>query len=221
MSARRTNPLIKTAAALVVVAGLGFLFVRSVRDTRAEPYTVVRTHLQRWTVSIEPASTPTTPMLVLRASPDLAAALFRQVFARMAESLNAPAVPVVPLVLQDEYERAFAGRVPPEMLAAAAREEGLESTAFEPRCLAYKRESAPGVTRQVYAVLFDAPGFTRFRQRIAALAGARSGTAAMFEPDALSPVLFVGASEPAFNRWLPLRLDPHRDCIAAIAISDQ
>ena len=218
---RRTNPLIKIVVALALLAGVGFLFVRSVRDTRAEPYTIDRTRLQQWTVTIEPASTPTAPMLSLRVSPELASSLFRQVFTRMAESLNAPAVPAVPLVLQDEFARAFLGRVTPEALADAARQAGLESSVLEPRCMAYKRESAPGVTRQVYVVLFDAPAFTRFRAQIAALVNTRSDAAAVFEPAALSPVLFVGSSEPAFNRWLPLRLDPQRDCVAPIVVSDQ
>ena len=93
---------IRAAAAVAIVAALGVLFVRSVRDTRAEPYVAERIHLQGWTVSIEPAATPTSPLLALRASPELARSLFRQVFTRMAESLNAPAVPVVPLLLQDE-----------------------------------------------------------------------------------------------------------------------
>ena len=77
------------------------------------------------------------------------------------------------------------------------------------------------MTRQVYAVLFDAPAFTRFRQHLAALANAGRQTAAAFDADALSPLLFVGASEPAMNRWLPMRLDPQRDCLAAIAVNDR
>ena len=36
----RTNPLIKIVVALIVLAGLGFLFMRSVRDVRSQPYKV-------------------------------------------------------------------------------------------------------------------------------------------------------------------------------------
>ncbi|MGH9174470.1 MAG: hypothetical protein ACRD1H_08935 [Vicinamibacterales bacterium] len=210
------RPLIKILVAFAVLAAVAVLFVRSVQDTRAEPYIVEQGQLQGWTVTLESASTPTAPMLLLRASPELASSLFRQVFSRMAESLNAPAVPGVPLVLQDEFERAFAGRVTHEVLAEAARQAGLESSALEPRCMAHKRESAPGVTRQLYMVLFESPAFTRFREHIATLVSPDG--AAVFDPAALSPVLFVGASEPAFNRWLPQRVDPERDCIAAISI---
>ena len=208
---------LKILVGFAVLALVAFFFVRSVRDTRAEPYTIDRTQLKQWTVTIESASTPTAPMLSLRASPELASLLFRQVFARVAESLSAPAVPVVPLVLQDEFQRAFAGRVTPEALADVARRAGLESSILEPRCMAYKRESAPGVTRQLYVVLFDAPAFARFREQIATLVNAGSGTAAVFDPAALSAVLVVGSSEPTFNRWLPLRLDPQSDCVAPIS----
>ena len=37
-----------------------------------------------------------------------------------------------------------------------------------------------------------------------------------FEPDALSPVLFVASTDPSFDHWMPLRADPKTDCVAAI-----
>ncbi len=214
--AGRVHPVIKGLIVLAVLAGLGLLFVRSARETRAEPYTVDRAQLQGWIIAIDSPSMPTAPMLSLRASPVMASALFRQLFTRLAESLSAPAVPVVPLVLQDEFARAFAGRVTVEALADHARQAGLEASPLEPRCLVSRRESAPGVTRQVHVVLFDAPAFTRFRERIAALTG---GGPALFDPHALSPILVVAASDPSFQRWLPLQLDPERDCVAGIEMS--
>lgn len=216
MMSARVHPAVKVLIALAVIAGLGLLFVRSARETRAAPYTVDRAHLQGWTVAVDSPTMPTAPVLSLRASPVMASALFRQLFTRLAESLSAPAAPAVPLLLQDEFTRAFAGRVTLETLAEHAREAGLEASPLEPRCLVSRRESAPGVTRQLHVVLFDAPAFTRFRERIAGLAG---GGPALFDAGALSPILVVAGSDPAFERWLPLSLDPARDCVAPIETS--
>ena len=37
-----------------------------------------------------------------------------------------------------------------------------------------------------------------------------------YDPWALSPVLFIAASDPAFSRWLPFRADPEADCLAPV-----
>ena len=213
----RSNLLLKIVVALGVLAGVGFLFIRSVRSTRSEPYTIKGEHLRGWTVALEPAPGPTAPMLVLEPPPDLPRAVFHQIFARAMESLNAPTSGGIPLVLQGEFDRVFAGRVTPDALVAAAHTAGLGSAAMEARCLAYRRISEPGSTRQVYFVLFNAPAFTRFREQIGTLVD-RAASGADFDPAALSPVLFVAASDPGFNRWLPLRADPGADCVAPIAI---
>jgi hypothetical protein len=94
---------------------------------------------------------------------------------------------------------------------------GLESPTFEPRCMAHRRVSQPGTTRQVYFVLFEWPAFDEFRRRL--LRRMRdTGSAAAFDPAALSPVLIVAASDAAFSRWLPLRANADEDCFAPIAV---
>lgn len=206
----------KVVVALGVLAGLGVLFVRSVRDARSAPYTIEPERLRNWTVVFEPVSSPTEPVLALRPPPELAIELFRQVFARSMESLSAPSPAAIPLLLQGEFDRAFAGRVTPDALVTAARNAGLESTTFEPRCLAYRRVSEPGVTRQLYFVVFDAPAFERFREHIGALRGGDAAPRADFDPAAISPVVIIAASEPTVGRWLPLRADPPIDCVAPI-----
>ena len=144
----------------------------------------------------------------------LAGNLFRQVFSRAGESLNAPGVPSIPLLLQSEFDSAFASRTTLDALLASARAAGLESTPFEPRCMGYRRESARGVNRQLYFVLFDAPAFARFREQLAAGAGAPFDTAA------LSPVLFIATSGATFDQWLPFRGDPQADCLAPLVSTD-
>lgn len=214
----RSKSLLKVALLVAVAAGLGFLFIRSAQSTRSEAYTVGRDLLRNWTVSFDPAASATAPVLVLRPPAELVSGLFRQVFSRTMESLSSPTEPEIPLVLKGEFDRAFAGRVTPEALIAAARSAGLDSGSLVPRCLAYRRVSEPGTTRQLYFVLFDAPVFERFRLQIAALREGQPVPTSVFDPAALSPVLIIGASDSAFNRWLPLRADPNADCLAPIKI---
>ena len=205
---------IKVGVALVALAGLGFLFMRSVTSTRAEPYTVQPAHLRNWTLALDSAAGPREPLLVLQPPADLVNDLFNQVFKRAMESMNPPAAAGIPLVLRDEYERAFAGRVTPDALLAAARAAGLDRLALVPRCLAHRRISDPGANQQLYFVVFDLPEYARFRQQVAALLG--GGARADFEPEAQSPVLFIAAAESTFQRWLPLRANPQADCVAPI-----
>jgi hypothetical protein len=201
---------------VLVVAALGilgFLFLRSVDSTRAAPYTVSAAHLQNWTFAIEPGNAPNSVLLAMRPPREMNATLFRQLFTRHAESFNSPVVPFVPLLLQDEFNRSFAGQKRSEELLAAARAAGLDQSPLTPRCMGYRRESAPGVTRQLYFVMFDAPAYTRFRQQIAAMALPDTG----FNPAALTPVMFVAASDENFNQWLPLRAE-EGDCVAPVSV---
>jgi hypothetical protein len=212
--------LVKVAVALVVLTGLGFLFLRSVRSTRAEPYLVQADLLRNWTLALDPAAGPREPMLLLRPPAALVDGLFKQVFKRAMESMNAPAAAGIPLLLADEYARAFAGRVTAEALLAAAQRTGLDRSAPVPRCLAHRRDSDSRANRQLYFVIFDLPGLATFRREVAALSGG-GATAATFDPDALSPVLFVAVAESTFARWMPLRADAQADCVAPIEIASQ
>ena len=201
---------------VLTIAALGllaFMFLRSVDSTRAAPYTIAPAHLQNWTFAIEPGNAPNSVLLAMRPPREMNATLFRQLFSRHAESFNSPVVPFVPLLLQDEFNRSFAGQKSSEELLAVARAASLGQSALTPRCMGYRRESAPGVTRQLYFVLFDAPAYTRFRQQLAAMALPDTG----FDPSALTPVMFVAASDENFNQWLPLRAQ-ESDCVAPVSV---
>jgi hypothetical protein len=208
--------LLKILVAIAVAALVAYLFVRSLQSTRSEPYTVRADQLRGWAIAIEPPGSGSGAALALRPPPGLPPALFKQVFERAMESLSAPGMPGMPLVLRQEFELAFAGRVTAELLAETARAAGLESAALEPVCLAHRRVSEPGVSRQLYYALFTSAAFVTFRQRAATLLDAAGSGRDAFDPGALTPMLFVGASDPAFARWLPLRADPARDCLAPI-----
>jgi hypothetical protein len=208
--------LTKAAIIVVLLAGLGWLFVRSAQDVRSEPYAIARNRLTGWTLAIEPASNASGVLLGLQPDKQTAAMLFGQVFSRSGETLSGPVPAAIPLVLQSEFDRARAGGLTPDALLTAARAAGLESSAFEPQCLAQRRISEPGITRTVYFVRFDWPAFDVFRRTAAEQMRASGG--AGLEPAALSPVLIVAGSDAAFGRWLPIRAENADDCLAPIAI---
>jgi len=206
--------LIRGVVATVVLIGLGALFVRSARDVRAAPYSVTQDQLANWTLALEPTSEGSGRLLSLRADPMLASGLFRQIFARAAESMSAPIVSAIPLVLNGEFDRAMAGRLSPETLLQMARTAGLDRARPEPVCVALRRVSEPGVTRQAYFVLFKLPAFEAFRHQVAE----RLGPSAGFDEAAQSPVVLVAVTDDSFARWLPLRANAVTDCTAAIAV---
>ena len=190
----------------------------SMTSTRAEPYAVAPEHLRNWTLALAEATGPREPVLVLRAPEDLVSGLFNQVFKRSMESMSPPAAAGVPLLLREEFDRAFVGRVTPDALLAAARAAGLDRITAVPRCLAHRRKSDSRSNQQLYFVLFDMPEYARFRQQAAALIGGGASRGA-FDPEAQSPILFVSAAESTFQRWLPLRADPETDCVAPLELT--
>lgn len=208
----------KLVAAVAVFAVLGVLFMRSLQSTRAAPYTVEQQRLQTWTLVLEPSASPTAPLLSARTSQELVSGLFRQVFTRMMESLNAPPTAAIPIVLNGEFQRALAAVMTPDALLEAARAAGLEAAAYEPRCVAHRRVSQPGGTRQVYFAAFESPAFERFRADLAGRIVAGTTAGGDFDPTALSPVMFIAGADPAFERWLPVRVDPAADCMAPIEV---
>ena len=213
---RRQSVLIKVVVGVIALGVLGVLFVRSAQSTRSEPYTVTRDRLGRWTLTIDAMPARSGVVLGLRPQPELASELFNQVFLRSGESMNGPTPPAMPLVLQRELDDAVGDALAPESLLALARASGLESATFEPRCMAHRRVSEPGSTRQVFFVRFKWPAFDEFRRQVSQQMGAAGHTG--FEPAALSPVLIVAASDAAFATWLPLQASAIDDCLAPIAV---
>lgn len=208
----------KLVIAAAVFAVLGVLFMRSLQSTRSAPYTVEAARVQTWTLVLEPSTSPTAPLLGARTSQELVSGLFRQVFTRMMESLNAPAAATIPIVLNGEFQSALGAVMTPDALLDAARAAGLEAAVYEPRCVAHRRVSQPGGTRQVYFATFESPAFERFRGGLAERLGAAGVAADAFDPRALSPIMFIASADPVFERWLPVRVDPDVDCIAPIEI---
>jgi hypothetical protein len=213
---KRLRPLIVVALVIIVGALLIVQFVRSVRETRAEPYTVTGAGLTGWEVVVGEGTGPTAALLLARAPEGLAGGLFRQVFSRAMESLAAPAAAGVPLLLRQEFDSAFAAHTTAEALQAEAR-AFFDHAPFEPRCLVVRRVSEPGLTRQAYVVVFESPAFDAFRQHLATRAAPPAHGDA-FDPLALSPVLIVATTPSMVDAWLPLRIDADRECVAPVHV---
>ena len=213
----KSKRIIKVIVVLALLAGLAVLFVRSARDSRAQPYTVSKADLARWTLAVEPAAGPRAPVLVLQPLGELAGTLSHQIFQRAMESFSTPIPAAIPLVLRGELGEAFAERATPDALLTIARSAGLDAATPQVRCLGYRRVSGRDGTAQVYFVLFDLPAFARFREQIAALLDDPAARAA-YDPGALSPVLLVAAGDSAFTTWLPLRAQPDTDCVAPVIV---
>jgi hypothetical protein len=199
--------IVKLGIAAVAIGVFAVLFMSSLEDTRTEAYTVERAHLRSWSLALEPASTANEPLLVLRPSPELAADLFKQIFARAMESLNSPTAPSIPLVLRGEFDRVVGDQLTQDAMLGAAKTAGLETTNPTPRCLVHRRISEPGGVRQTYLVFFDAPAIAQFRRQIG------------LDADALSPIMFVAGAATDFNSWLPQRVNADADCLAPIEIA--
>jgi hypothetical protein len=210
--------LLKVVVAVAALGVLAVLFVRSAQSSRETPFTVEQGSLAGWTLVVRPDADALGSWLALSPPMSLASSLGREIFRRGGESVNYPSPPLMPLLLQTEFDRAFAGVVMPDDIVSLARSAGLESAAFTPRCMGRRRVSEPGATRGVYFLLFDAPAFTRFRQQLLERLGAARGNASLFDPAALSPVLIVAALDGNFGRWMPLRADPDVDCLAPVEV---
>jgi len=208
---------IKIAVGALAISLFGYLFVRSVLNVQSTPYTVASRHLTPWTLALESPTTPSGALLVLRPPPAFATDLFGQIFSRVSESLTAPNPVSMPLLLRGEFERTLSGSATPDLLLALARETGLESAAPAPRCLASRRISEPGSTRQMFVAVFDFPAFQAFRQRVRQR-WPSSNADAVFDPAALSPAVLVASTHGDFDSWYPIRVDQASDCLAPITV---
>ena len=203
---------------LTAVGVLAVMFVRSVQDARETPFIVAREDLAPWRLMVGPDNDALGSWLALRPPEPLAPPLGRQIFTRGGESVRYPNPASLPLLLRDEFDRALAGILTPDIVINLARAVGFESATFEPVCMAHRRISEPGATRSIYFVPFDAPAFDQFRQQVAEALRRASGDASQFDPGALSPVLIVAGIDGSFSRWLPLRANPDDDCLAPIDV---
>ena len=207
---------VRLAFAALLIVGLPWLFLRSVRNTVAEPYAIDSAALSGWTVSLvdRPMSSPA--LVALEPPPGLVPDLFQQIFHRTMESMTTPGQPAMPIVLRSELIGTVSEEVSAEVLLDAARRSGLEGAHLEPVCMAVRREPSGGRTRQLYLAVFDAPALDDFRSEVGRHhpGGGNSG---VFDPAALDFVLPIASSDANFQTWWPLEIDREAHCVAGFA----
>lgn len=208
---KRSNLFVKLAIGVSALVGLGYLFTHSLETSLSEPYTVEQARLGPWMLVLEPAEGPNAPLLSIRTGNELVAGLFRQLFQRTMESMSTPVAASIPIVLHREFAEGLAGHLTPDGLLAAAREAGLESQSHVPVCVAHRRISEPGLTRQVYFAVVASPSIAAFRADLA-----QRGQGA-FDAAAVAPVMFIGASDAVLHRWLPIQAATD-DCVSPIQV---
>ena len=204
--------LVRVAVGLIVVAGLAVAFIKTVRSSRSAPYAVEASSLGPWRLTIDLESAPNDPVLLLEPPPGMPRDLFDQVFKRSMESMQAPVMPAIPIVLAGELQRAGTP-LSPDAVLALARQAGLESSPPSPRCMAHRRAPEPNARQQLYFAIFDFPAFDDFRRTLAARLGST------FDPGFVSPALAIGVVESPLHRWMPLHADAATDCIAPITVA--
>jgi hypothetical protein len=203
--------LFKVAAPLVAAAVLAVVFWQTVTGARRTPYKLSRATQGEWRVALVQSPGPNDGALVLEPPPELPRELFDQVFKRSMESMGAPELPGIPLILEAELAAMGSARPAPDALLEMARRAGLGASPPVPRCVGHRRAPEPDTRQQVFFAIFDVPGYAAFRAELAK----RGAT-----PDARvsAPVMVVGVVESSSQRWLPLPADPERDCVAPIVI---
>jgi hypothetical protein len=207
--------LVRILVAVVAVAALGFLFLKTVRDTNAEPYVVDAAELSGWTLELEQAGSGATAALVLRPPVPLTGDVFQQIFHRTGVSLSGPTRPGMPIVLESEYAAALKDVVPRDDLLKMARDAGLEKEMLVPVCMGITQDPSTGRPSQRFFLVFQSPAFASLRRELARLHEARRA-AGVFNPEALPPIVPVASFEADFGRWALLGLDPDRDCKAGL-----
>jgi hypothetical protein len=198
MSWRKALP--KAAVAILVFAGVSWLFLETVRETNAAPYVVDAEELTGWTLGLEEPELGGPALLMLQPPVSLVADVFRQVFQRTGQSLAGPSRASMPVVLHAEYASALKGILTPEELLETARKAGLESERLQPICMGIKNVSTGGPVVQRFFILFESAGFLRFRQELSRLHESRKA-GGEFEADALRPIVPIASFAPDFERW--------------------
>ena len=209
------NFWVKVGVGGLLVIGVPWLFLRTIQNTIAEPYSVDAAALTEWTLHIPETRAPGPALITLVPSRRLVPQLFQQVFHRTMQSLTTPVQPGMPVVLQSEFVTSLQDVFVPAEILVIAQAAGLEDAQFEPICMAVKREPSGGSTRQLFFVLFEASVFKDFRQELTKRYR-EAGGVVPFDPAALELVLPIAASDTNFTDWWPLAVDREVDCRAPI-----
>lgn len=200
---------LETGAVVLAVALLGALGFFAIRGRG--PYNVEAKELSGWTLV---RGEPGEPALVgLQPPAPLPTELFNQVLGRRGPALVAPAHPMVPLVLQSEYSDSLQGAYSVEDILDLARDTGVSDARFEPVCMGQRR----GSDQQLFYVVFSAPAFDTFRERLTPLFQEHAG-AVPYDPSLVRPILAVAATDQKFTHLWPVAFNAASDCESGLQV---
>ena len=200
-------------ALLVLVAGGGLAWYLTHR-VDSTPVAVAPPELEQWAIV---TSDGTDPWVVGMQPPvSLTARLFAEASKRAGRPLVAPAHAAVPLVLRTEFDESLQGAFGIDSIQRIAADAALNTgKAFEPVCLAHRQVDGANGRAELYFVPFESAGFNQVRVSLMPEHPEQAGIG-IYDPGLLTPVLIVGATENAFDRWWPLGFDRDRDCEAPL-----
>jgi hypothetical protein len=205
----------KAAVVVVLLAGLSWLFLKTLRDSNAEAYIVDRDGLSAWVLVVEDPERGGAALLALQPPAQLVGDVFRQIFTRTGQSLASPARASMPVLLAGEHA-GIRNLVSRGELIEAATSAGLERDPLVPVCLGIRKELSSARPGQRFFLVLESSAFTRFREDVARLYKSRGGTGT-FDPASLSPVLPVASTEPDFEQWRwPFSVNRAADCAAPV-----
>lgn len=226
----RRQTLVKLGLGLIALVAVPWLFLRTLQDTIAEPYAVDSELLSGWT--LVQADHPAVWAVGLRPPPLFRAGLFDQLFDRTMASMTSPVDDVLPIVLDWERRGEFAA-LSPETIRQAADEAGLDRVRLEPVCMAVKRETFAGHTREFHFVVFEVPGVADFRRRLREAATMATDAMVSLADEErirrardpagllenipgtkLDLILPIAGSDVEFSGWWPVVVDRETDCQA-------
>ena len=210
---RVTRPITSAVAVVVTVLLLSAAVMWWRARPDATPYTVPPATLETWTLV---TSDGTDPWIVAMKPPEaLTASLFAEASRRAGRTLVAPVHPGLPLVLRTEFDEGLQGVYGTDSVLRIARESGVETSTFEPVCLAHHTVSRPQGRADLYFVPFVTDAFTTVRVDLVP-AQPEHGGIGIYEPSTLIPALIVGSTEADVDGWWPLAFDRERDCEAPV-----
>ncbi len=210
----RKQTLVKLVLVLIVLIVVPWLFMRTLQNTIAEPYAVAPEALSGWTLVLADPTRPAVWAVGLQPPALFRAGLFDQLFDRTMASMTSPVDDVLPIVLGRELSGG-PGAVSPDAIRRAADEAGLERARLQPVCMAVKRETFAGRTREFHFVVFDIPEAAAFRRRLGELVEDSAGGNALADLDLILP---IAGSDAAFGGWWPVIVDRGTDCQAPIGV---
>jgi hypothetical protein len=206
----------RSASLILIVAGVAAAAWWWTHRPDTARYHIPDATLSNWTLV---TSDGTDPWIVGVQPPEgLTSSLFNEVTRRSRAHLVAPPHPALPLVLRSEFEEGLQGVYGTDTVLRLAHEAGIENAAFTPTCLAHQRRDGPSGTADMYFVPFESEAFNQLRVGLLPAQPEHAGIG-IYDPATLSPVLIVAASDPDFERWLPLQFDREHDCEAPLATS--